>query len=259
MNNDIKSTLKKETTRVLTFIENYDNSEDKFYKSEPTAYMKAIAKYGAENIFMVSNSYRGCYHDDYASFKYYNNVTGETFEDSWTTAFACPCYDNYKCLTFKEAVKYGLVDMKKYLAYLCVEMKKQIEKMSPTPTFNLDELIKFKLPVTVKGGRKWRGSGYVVSKFTSKFGRRETTYAVIYDEDHNELREANSAFLNIIGVEELVKGWQQEMIGNIETATIQDLHTTADGNIQSDFFMSFEKWLEKKLLIEPLTYSLLHT
>lgn len=36
------------------------------------------------------------------------------------------------------------------------------------------------------------------------------------------------------------------MIGNIETATIQDLHTTDDGNIRSNFFMSFEKWLEKK-------------
>lgn len=246
METSILNELKKETAKVIASIEAYNNSTERFYKSIPTECMKAIAKYGAENIFMTGQSYSSHYHDDYASFSYYNNVTGEEFTDSWTTAAACPSYGSYECFSFKSAVKNGLVNMEKYLLLLRSKNKRWVEHERHDRQFSIDELIRFKLPIKVERGRKWKGTGYVVSKHTSSFGRFGTTYAVVYDEKNNELREVNPDFIEVIGLEEIVNEWKKEMYDRIEVSTVQNLQVTSDGIIEQNFFVHFEKWLLAK-------------
>lgn len=244
MNNIIEE-LKKETARVIASIESYNNSTERFYKAIPTECMKAIAQYGAENIFMTGQSYSSHYHDDYASFSYYNNVTGEEFTDSWTTAAACPGYGSYECYSFENAVKNGLVNMEMYLSLLRKRCKRLMDLESPDRRFSIDELVRFKLPVMANGGRKWRGTGYVCSKHYSSFGRFGTTYAVVYDEKNNELREVNPDYLEVVGIEDIMNEWKQEMLGRIEAATVNDLQITG-GEIRSNFFVKFNKWLEDR-------------
>ena len=78
-----------------------------------TAVQQAIKEFGVENISMVSYNYHGRYEDDDCDFTYYNNVTGEFFNDEWTTRFACPGYGCYECQTLEEADKNGYINHEK--------------------------------------------------------------------------------------------------------------------------------------------------
>lgn len=70
--------------------------------------------YGPNTAFLVSEHYQSHYHDDYASFTYYSNITGEYFSDTWATAFGCPCYSEYLTKKFEEALTEGLIDIDTY-------------------------------------------------------------------------------------------------------------------------------------------------
>lgn len=71
--------------------------------------------YGKNSCFLVGESYQSLYNDDYCGFKYYSNVTGEYFEDSWSTAYACPPYSCFEVeMKFDKAKELGLIDKEKF-------------------------------------------------------------------------------------------------------------------------------------------------
>lgn len=244
MNTTIED-LRKETQKIREHIDRYNAThEPSQFRVFPRA-MEAIAEHGAENIFLLKEEYHGCYHDDYAYFTYYNNVTGDEFKDEWTTAFACPGYYCYKCLSFADALEAGLVNMEVYLSMLRKDTLDRLES-AKVPAFELDELIKSRMLVTATGGRKWKGTGYVVDKHTTTFnmyyGSRTTTYAVVYDIQRKELREVNPAYLTPVGIGEKFKEWKMEMTTKALTSTTANLHA-GKGKIEQDFYVRFKEWL----------------
>lgn len=246
METTIIERLHQQTENTRKAILAYESGKKNDYWNAPTACMKAIAEYGAENIFMFGSGYRSGYHDDYASFTYYNNMTGEEFDDQWSTAFACPAYGAYECMTFTEAMKNGLVNMEKYLLLIKKRIRQMIDLVREDRMLQLDDLIRYKLPVKAEGGRKWQGCGYVVSKYQSSYGRYTTTYAVVYDTEHNQLREVNPDYLQVIGYAAIVNQWKREMNERVDAATAFDLHVNDRGEVHYDFYLTFEKWLEEQ-------------
>lgn len=201
-----------------------------------TVVEEAIIKYGPENIFLISSDYHGLYQDDYCTFHYYNNVTGDEFMDEWSTAYAAPAYGRFEnCLTLKEAKELDLINKE-------IALKKSKEKLTRLYTNITKEVtqsmaIKYHLEVKVTRGRKWKGTGiikdvrrtmyqYARPSFRTNdpyWGKKVTDIAIVYDNNSNKIEEVNYAYCVPVKLEEMVDSWRKEILGYVEKATNENL------------------------------------
>lgn len=197
---------------------------------------EAIIKYGPENIFLVSSDYHGLYQDDYCTFHYYNNVTGDEFMDEWSTAYAAPAYGRFEnCLTLEEAKELNLINKD-------IALQKSKEKLTRLYTNITKEItqpmaIAYHLEVKVTRGRKWKGTGiikdvrrtmyqYAKPLFRTNnpyWGKKVTDIAIIYDNNSNKIEEVNYAYCVPVKLEEMVDSWRKEILGYVEKATNENL------------------------------------
>ena len=197
---------------------------------------EAIIKYGPENIFLVSSDYHGLYQDDYCTFHYYNNVTGDEFMDEWSTAYAAPAYRRFEnCLTFEEAQELNLFNKeialqgaKERLTQLYTNITKEITQPMA---------IKYHLEVKVTRGRKWKGTGiikdvrrtmyqYARPSFRTNnpyWGKKVTDIAIIYDNNSNKIEEVNYAYCVPVKLDEMIDSWRKEIIEYVKKATNENL------------------------------------
>ena len=237
------SDLQQETQAIRDCIERYNATHEKSQFRVFPHVMEAIAKYGAENIFLVATHYRSGYHDDYCGFTYFNNVTGEEFNDEWTTAFACPSYDSYECLTLRDAFANGLVNLEMFLKMKREDILKSLDDQT-LPILSAQHLENYKLKVSVKRGRKWHGTGYVVGSRTLKFGWKEVTYLNIFDPESNTINEISRENAEVTELESLFDRWKEEMREKATVATVSCLHVSEDGNVTyPDLHIPFKPWL----------------
>lgn len=201
-----------------------------------TVVEEAIIKYGPENIFLISSDYHGLYQDDYCTFHYYNNVTGDEFMDEWSTAYAAPAYGRFEnCLTLKEAEALNLINKD-------IALQKSKEKLTRLYTNITKEItqpmvIKYHLEVKVTRGRKWKGTGiikdvrrtmyqYAKPSFRTNdpyWGKKVTDIAIIYDNNSNKIEEVNYAYCVPVKLEEMIDSWRKEILGYINKATNENL------------------------------------
>ena len=201
-----------------------------------TVVEEAIIKYGPENIFLISSDYHGLYQDDYCTFHYYNNVTGDEFMDEWSTAYAAPAYGRFEnCLTLKEAEALNLINKD-------IALQKSKEKLTRlytniTKKVTQQMTIKYHLEVKVTRGRKWKGTGiikdvrrtmyqYAKPSFRTNdpyWGKKVTDIAIIYDNNSNKIEEVNYAYCVPVKLEEMIDSWRKEILGYINKATNENL------------------------------------
>lgn len=201
-----------------------------------TVVEEAIIKYGPENIFLISSDYHGLYQDDYCTFHYYNNVTGDEFMDEWSTAYAAPAYGRFEnCLTLKEAKELDLINKE-------IALQKSKEKLTRLYTNITKEVtqsmaIKYHLEVKVTRGRKWKGTGiikdvrrtmyqYARPSFRTNdpyWGKKVTDIAIVYDNNSNKIEEVNYAYCVPVKLEEMADSWRKEILGYINKATNENL------------------------------------
>lgn len=201
-----------------------------------TVVEEAIIKYGPENIFLISSDYHGLYQDDYCTFHYYNNVTGDEFMDEWSTAYAAPAYGRFEnCLTLKEAEALNLINKD-------IALQKSKEKLTRLYTNITKEItqpmaIKYHLEVKVTRGRKWKGIGiikdvrrtmyqYAKPSFRTNdpyWGKKVTDIAIIYDNNSNKIEEVNYAYCVPVKLEEMTDSWRKEILRYIDKATNENL------------------------------------
>lgn len=218
-----------------------------------TVVQKAINQYGIDNIFMINSDYHGYYQDDYCTFTYYNNITGEIFKDEWTTAAACPAFGNYECKTFKDAFNEGLVNKELLLEYF-KKMNKTIINNSK-PEFRSKELKQYHLRVSVSTGRKWKGIGYLVDCFDKSYqwgqklwrsdndyGVSSTSYCKIYDPLTNRIEVVTSGNISFLNSDLFIKEYKDEMLQKIDDATVDNITENFKLNYG---LVSFVKWLAK--------------
>ncbi len=237
--------MQEKTESIRKHIAKYEAGDKMNYWSHPTSWMKEAAEHGAENIFMISSSYRSHAYDDYASFTYYNQATQKEFADSWTTAAACPSYGLYECMKIEEAYKKGLLDEDKYVGFLKQRRLKSLENFS-APSLYVDDFIKYKVRVEVTGGRKWKGTGYALSSKWVKFGYHETKYVSILDTETNIIHEISDNWVHLAEdidkLTEEYKAWAKE---KIESITVDNLLIGSNG-LTVDVDTRFEEWLMER-------------
>lgn len=225
------------------------------YKPETAAEI-AIAEYGKDNIFMVAEHYRGLYQDDYCSFTYYNNVTGEFFTDEWSTAYAAPSFGRFECMTFKEAFEKGLVNKEILFKTMKERCIKSFDNVCFNFYFKMREIATLGLRVEVNTGRKWRGTGYLIDYYTTSYqwdvkrwksdndyGTSTTGHAKIYDPATNRIETVISSHVKFLDEEKLKAEWKEEMLQKLELATPENL--TSGLTIDFDY-IPFDKWIMGK-------------
>lgn len=199
---------------------------------------KAIIEYGAENIFYVNRSYRSMYYDDYCTFYYYNNITGETFTDEWTTAAACPGFGRYEnAVTLDEAFENNLVNKQMILDKA---RPKYIELINNIDFEISTELaVAAHLRVKVEGGRKWKGTGLLVGTFAtsyqyahpsfytddSSFGCSTVRHAKIWDVVENTVNVCSYAQVKFVDYPEMRKKYIECLTEWVNGLTTDDITT----------------------------------
>lgn len=219
-----------------------------------TVVQDAIAQYGVNNIFMVASSYRSMYHDDYCSFTYYNNVTGEFFSDEWATAYAAPAYGNFECMPIAKAFENNLVDKVKLFEVLKERKLNWINNFTFNFYYKFDELANLHLRVNVSKGRKWKGTGFLVGTFVrsyqwgvkmwhsnNDYGTSHTRYAKIYDPSTNRIETVVSNNVEFVDAEALISKYKEDMINIINNSTSEDIHNRLEIECGT---ITFEQWLE---------------
>ena len=241
--NNIQTLLAEIATRTAELkaaIEKYDNDPEaqRYYWGGYSHARRIAAEIGLENVFYVGENYRGLYQDDYCTFTFFNNLTGEFFYDEWTTAAACPACDSYYegIYTVKEGLELGLIDMEKVFEL----NKKRFESMvesNAEKIFRSESLENngFFPRVKVSKGRKWRGEGYLVDLTTNvyhfgpTYGRSyntstSTTARILSLEDF-QIHYCNADYLEFVEVEkitEMYKVWAKNLVYKM----FQDLYNS---------------------------------
>lgn len=190
-----------------------------------TAVQNAINEYGIENISMVSYNRHGFCEDDDYDFTYYNNVTGEFFDDIWTIRFSCPNLSCYMCQTLKEADQMGYIDRKKLFKIYKNTMLYNYYNFNITMYDDLfEQIASFGLRVEVKGSNKWNGIGFLVDQFTITYNRYTIIhYAKIYDPITNRIETVNAKYVNFLDFNNIVEKFKSDMIAIIEATTVDNL------------------------------------
>lgn len=240
------------TKSTKEHIERWDNSKDHSnYWAAPTHVDRMIAEFGAENIFMIGESYASHYHDDYCTFTYYNNLTGEIFHDEWATAYAAPAYDAFKCTTLYEAFENNALNLELLLSnsknrYLSViksmfEMNHLMYNFKRRDTTLFDKFNSLGLRVEVKRGRKWKGIGYLINSEVSRYryacprwrtndadwGVSTTIYYKIFDPITNNIETVGSGNVDFIDLEKYVEEYVAILNDKINNATTEDVFVNA--------------------------------
>ena len=172
--------------------------------------LKQVREKGIDKVFFVGRDYHGKYEDDYCYFTYWDEDSKEFFQDEWGTWAAFPHYDLYEMpISFGLGWEMGLINKEAYL-----NRKKSIalDILSKT-TFDKKVAQDYNLRVSVDGGRKFRGEGYLVNTEESSyryatpmyhnhskdFGVSTTYTAVIWNPIDNTLNRANLKYVcNIV-------------------------------------------------------------
>ena len=155
--------------------------------------------FGKNSCFLVGENYRSYYDDDYCSFTYYSNVTGEYFTDNWTTAAACPSYSLYETdIRFDKAKELGLIDIKIFNSVWKVEFNSIGEYLIKWPKEFIKCYGRFPM-VEVYRGRSFKGrKGYLVEQKTiNKDTRWPAEMAIIYDTEAQEFFMVKIEYIRI--------------------------------------------------------------
>lgn len=226
----------KTTAQKLESIKKWVNHIISTGEKYTTRLEDAMIEFGPENIFLVGTSYSGMYHDDYCTFRYYNNVTGKQFTDEWTTAFACPSYARFEdCLTISEALELGLLNKQLALEVAVEQQKQHVSnlQLEITPAMAINS----HLEMNINRGRKFRGTGilmdirkdsyqYYSPMFASKnadFGKKITNVAILMVEDTMTIEEVNYEYCVPTHFEEMKEAWRQEVMEFLDNVTLENM------------------------------------
>lgn len=267
------SEIANRTAELRAAIEKYDNmpKDGISYLSNFCHAQRTAAEIGLENVFYVGKNYRGLYHDDYCTFTFYNNLTGEFFYDEWTTAFGCPSYSSYTegIYTIKEGLDLGLIDMEKVFEL----NKKQFETMIDNnakkifASNSIDENC-FYPRIRVSRGRKWRGEGYLIDMETNVYhfgptygkgyNTSSSTTARILSLEDFQIHYCNAEYLEFVDVEkitEMYKAWASNIIYMLFTDlcnakyyfNMESLNWTLLPGLEDQFDFSVENFFERHI------------
>ncbi|MBQ3414847.1 MAG: hypothetical protein IJH39_05775 [Clostridia bacterium] len=206
--------------------------------------LNLMKKVGIDKIFFVGRDYHGKYEDDYCYFTYWNEAEKKFEKDEWGTWAAFPHYDLYEMpLDFGVAWENGLIDKEAYLAY---QQSSALQILSNTK-FDKNVAKDYKLRVSINGGRKFKGEGYLVDveessyryatpmfrNHSDNFGISITETAVIWNPIDNTLNRANLKYVNYMDSEEIMEKytfWAKKVIMD---STVNDIKSNNQYNLGS--------------------------
>lgn len=191
----------------------------------------AIAKYGAFNISMTKRDYHGRYEDDDCYFEYYNNVTGEYFEDEWSTRFAAPSFGLYEHVWFKQAYDYGYVDKNKIFETVKKRLANKYMKVySYDLSSNFKHIAHMGLPVNVFKGRKFRGNAYLVDTDILSFCYNMSyLYGILITEDF-EIHRIKYDNIKFDFESDAFNKFVEASLTAIDNATVDDITINVSGS-----------------------------
>jgi hypothetical protein len=242
-------------TRTEYFIEQINKGE-----YVPDIY-NTIAKVGADNLFYITKNYRGLYQDDDCTFTYWDNVNGKVVTDSWTTAAYCPNFNLYthNIITFKSAVEQGLVNMNLVYKY-SIELLRSRAKYILSTIKTVDS--KFHPIVKVSGGRKWKGTGFLVSVESNTYSygptygkgcnQTTTTTAKILSIEDMQIHYVNNKYVEIVGLNDFINDFSNYM-----NSVIDEIEKNPKGKFENPTtnpnltlidmkFMDFDEFMKGK-------------
>lgn len=205
---------------------------------------KVIFKYGIKNIFVLQN---GSQHG-LTSNTYYNNKTGKIFREYYLPDTNFPADFSFEdnMLTFNEALDMGLVNDIMILEGVKSRKISKFMEMDDLPNFSFlnvryDNV--FPLKVTVNGGRKFRGEGYIIDAYEVSSNYGSSYVAEIYDPKNNTINECTLNYVEF--PKSVLEQYKNYCLNIINSCTFNDIDLTdltiKDNIINKLSFMNFVK------------------
>lgn len=260
-NNQYVETATKELQDLfdkLTAWEKEHNPETECFGYASIPYcLKRTRETGIDKIFFVGRDYHGKYEDDYCYFTYWDEVKKEFFSDEWGTWAAFPHYDYYEMpIDFGAGWECGLIDKEAYLQV----MKERHLNIIEQSTFDLEVAQDYRLRVSVEGGRKFKGEGYLVNveessyrfahpryrNHSDDYGLSTTYTAVIWNPIDNTLNRANLKYVKYLDEEQIMKEYKEWAVKIVNRANVYDIKSNNQYNLGSyilDVDYSFNKFM----------------
>ena len=213
--------------------------------------IKIIAEVGAENIFYIGQNYKGLYEDDFCDFTYFNNITGEFIHNSWTTSFACPPFDLYtdNIITIDKAFEMGLVN-KDVVTKHNVDVQRTIISRL-TEDYNTRAIIaKYTPIIKVSGGRKWKGTGYLVDVIedTTAFG--PIVNAKVLSTDDFQIHYCTYKYVEFVELKNIIDAYKKYADDVFEKYSdrlewlFTDTNNKIGWQVNTNYLMSFEDFVK---------------
>jgi len=255
-------------TKATSDLENLFKNIEEFEKANPgkmwgyagiPGVLKRVRETGIDKIFFVSRDYHGRYEDDDCYFLYWDEVKKEFFDDQWSTRFAAPSYDLYEMpIYFGAAWEEGLIDKE---AYLKMQKEMRLDSLSKAE-FDKEVAVNYNLRVSVDGGRKFKGEGYLVKVNESSYryatpmyrnhaegyGLSTTYTALIWNPIDNTINRANLRYVNYMDSEEIMAQYKEWAERIIDRATINDIKSNGNYNLERfslNVDYSFQKFMDE--------------
>ena len=214
-----------------------------------------VAEKGVENIFYVSQNYRGLYEDDDCTFVYWDNNTGEIVNDFWGTNFAAPGFNLYtnNIITFGEALRAGMVNKELHTNYNIERFYSEINSIVKNNTIK-DVFAKYYPLIKVEGGRKWKGMGYLLDKVetTDKYGYIKTEAKVLSLEDF-QIHYCTYRYIQFVELDSIIEEYKNYAKSCVETCIknntlylIFDMKDCLTWDIKYTHMMSIEEFIKNK-------------
>lgn len=267
-NSEIYNNYEKAKAELESLFENLSKHE-KEHPGETFGYsgipycLNRTRKKGIDKIFFVGRDYHGKYEDDYCYFTYWDEDSKEFFSDEWGTWAAFPHYDYYEMpISFGLGWELGLIDKEAYLNF-----KKSIElDILSKATFNKDVAQNYNMRVSVDGGRKFKGEGYLIGVDESSyrfatpmyrsryygtpdnFGVSTTYTALIWNPIDNTINRANLKYVKYMDSEEIMEKyifWAKSRINNSTINDIKSNNKYNNGCYILDIDYSFETFISE--------------
>lgn len=220
-----------------------------------------IAEIGAENVFYISNHYSSHYHDDDCTFIYWNNKEGKIISDSWSTRYYCPNFNLYTAnvITFEKAIKEGLVNMDLLYKY-AIERAQSLINNKVRAIKEIDP--QHHPLVKVSGGRKWKGTGFLVSVETNTYSygpsygkgynTTSTTTARILSTEDFQIHYVNYKYVEFVDFDNIVKEFADRankvLEDYVKSGRVAEFfeapNNTPNISIRDISFLNFDKFLE---------------
>lgn len=200
-----------------------------------------------ETLYKIGEHYESHYDDDDSTFLCYDAETKSLCTREWTTRFACPSYYSYPKIDIEDGIRDGKVlveDVANAMMDWLDDSKEISRRAKNIIDGDLRTEVRYNLPCTVKGGRKYKGDAILIDverkEFGMGYGRTGAQYIARLLTPEGSIANATSCYVHVkLSEEEIMERMKGNLLAMDKIALCRSMFKVCS----NDEFRTFRKYV----------------